>query len=116
MCGGRCEGTDRGDGEFGHTGISKGLLHPGVGVKLPRLLAEDQIRADAPAREVPHTVRTLVAVGTGVEVLRAGVTGILQKSDQEEVILKSLGTKAEVLIEAANLLVVEINVEELVLP
>ena len=66
--------------------------------------------------EVPHALGVLVAVGVGVEVPRAVVAGLLEQLDQEEGVLDVLRAEAQVLVVAADLLAVEVDVEELAVP
>ena len=74
---------------------------------------EDQVRAHAAAREVPDAVGVLGAVRVRVEMPRAVVAGLFEQLDDEEQRLDRLGSEPQILIEAPEFLVVQIDVEQL---
>ena len=84
-----------------------------VGVELGGFFLEEQICADAAFGEFAHAVVIIGAVGVGVEVERAeGVAVVGEELDEEETLFDVGGAEAEVLVVAAGLLVVEVDVEE----
>jgi len=67
----------------------------------------------ATAGEGPNSNLGLSAERVRIEVLRAAVARLLEQLDQEEGDLEVLGTEAQILIEAAYLLVIKADVEKL---
>src|SRR6187431_2751968 len=72
--------------------------------ELARLLLQDQIGPHAASGERPYAVVVLRAIRVRVEVARALVAGLLEQLDDEEQRLDRLGSKSQILIEAAELL------------
>ena len=88
-------------------------LNAGVTAELLRLVLEDEIRAHAAAREVPHAFLVLGAIRVRVEVARTVVARLLEQLDEKEERLDRLRREAQILIEPAGLLIVEIDVKQL---
>src|SRR5690606_30674446 len=84
-----------------------------VGVELRCLLLEDQVGAHTAASEVLHALVILGAVCVCIEVAAAIVANILKELDQEEGVLWVHRAEAEVLIVAAWVLVVQVDMEQL---
>ena len=84
-----------------------------VGVPAGGALLEDQVGAHAAAGEIADPVVILGAVGVRVEVARRVVADVLEELHQEERRLDVRGAEPEVLIVAAGILVVQIDVEQL---
>src|SRR4051812_32449701 len=89
------------------------LLDLNVRVELRHLLLEDEIGAHAAAREVPDAFLILGAVRMRIKVTHAGPLRVLQQLHQEERRLGILASEAMILIVAAGLLRVEVDVEQL---
>src|SRR3954464_1378230 len=107
-------------GFYGSTGVPTPLreaprerLDLRIGIELRDLLLEDEIGAHAAGREVPDPLLIFRAVRVAVEVPHAGPLRVLEQLDEEERGLRILAAEAMVLIVAAGLLRVEIDVEEL---
>ena len=81
-----------------------------------RALGQRAVGAHAAGGEVPDAGRILAAVGVGVEVERPRVARPLEQADEVEGLLEVLGAEAVVLVEAADPLPVEVDVEELARP
>ena len=109
----RAEPTEPGRGLGGLGEASEKGTDVGVGVPPRRLLLQDEIGAHAAAREVLDALDALGAVGVGVEVARAGVADVLEELHQPERRLGVRGPEPEVLVVAADDLVVQVDVEEL---
>ena len=88
-------------------------LDLGVGVPARRLLLQDQVRPHAAAGEGLDALVVLGAVGVRVEVARAVVADVLEELHQEERGARVGGAEAEVLVVAARILVVQVDVEQL---
>ena len=88
-------------------------LNLGVGVKARDLLLEDEVRAHAVVREVPDALLVFGAVGVAVEVAHARPLGVFEQLHQEEGALLVFAGEAQVLVVAAGLLAVQVDVEEL---
>src|SRR5690606_29070930 len=82
-------------------------------VKLRHVLREDQVAPHAALGKLFDALDVLGAVSVGVKVQRPGVTAVFQHLDQEERLLDVFRSKTQVLVEAADLLIVEVDVEEL---
>ena len=80
------------------------------------LVGQNQVGADAAAGEVPDAVGVFGPVGVGVEVPHAVPPGVLEDLDDVEGVTDPLGAETEVLVELADPLGVEVDVEELLLP
>ena len=74
---------------------------------------QNQVGPHAADRELLHPSVVLGAIGVGVEVTRAGVADILQELHQEERRLRVGRAEAEVLVVAAERLVVQVDVKQL---
>ena len=103
-------------GELGGLGDGQRLLDLGVVVEAARLLREDEVGAHATASEVPHAVGVLGAVGVGVEVAHARPARVLEQLHEVEGVADALGPEPEVLVELADALRVEVDVEQLPVP
>ena len=66
-------------------------------MKSSNCVAKNQIRTNAPAREVPDAFRALGPVRMGVEVPRPVVAGALEQANEVEGFLEVLRAEAEVL-------------------
>src|SRR5439155_18509130 len=84
-----------------------------VAVEALHLGLQDQVGAHAAGGERPHTVFVFGAVGVTVEVAHAGPARVLEQLDEEESPFGIVAPEAEVLIEAADLLAVQVDVEQL---
>ena len=80
------------------------------------LLGQDQVGPHAAPGEVPDAVGVLGAVGVGVEVPHALPPRVLEQLDDVEGVTDAFGAEPEVLVELADPLGVEVDVEELVVP
>ena len=69
-----------------------------------------------PAGEVPDAVGVFGAVGVGVEVPHAVPPCVLEELHDVEGVADALGAEPEVLVELADPLRVEVDVEELAVP
>src|ERR687892_909614 len=95
---------------------SERILDLGVLGEAAGLVPQDEVGAHAAPGEVPHAVGVLGAVGVGVEVPHPVPAGLLQQLRQVEGVANPLAAEAEVLVELADALGVEVDVEELAVP
>ncbi len=84
-----------------------------IGIPLRGLFLQDQVGAHAAARKILDAFVIFGAVGMRIEVTRALVAHIFQELDQEEGGFQVARAKAQVLVIAAGILVVQVDVEEL---
>src|SRR5690349_901930 len=82
-----------------------------VGVEACDLVLEDEVGAHASACEVPHTGLVFGSIRVTVEVSHARPARVLEQLDEEERPLGVLAAEPEVLVEAAGLLRVQVDVK-----
>ncbi len=88
-------------------------LNLGVGVEARHFFLENEVGAHAAAREVPHAGVVFGAIGVAVEVPHAGPARVLEQFHEKERAFHVLAGEAQVLVESARLLGVEVDVKEL---
>ena len=93
--------------------LAEQLLDLGVGVAARDLFLQDQIRAHAPGGEVPHAALVFGPVRVAVEVTHALPTARPRAASRGRTPPSDPRAETEVLIVAARLLVVEVDVKEL---
>jgi hypothetical protein len=84
-----------------------------IGIPANGFFFEDQIGAHAAAGELSYTSVVLGAIGVCVEVTWSRVADVLEEFHQPKCRLQIAGAEAQILVEAAGGLVVEIDVKEL---
>src|SRR5262245_52215631 len=89
--------------------LTQQRLDPGVAGEEPRLLLQEQVGSHAAGGEAPHALDVFRPVGVSVEVPRAVVPGLFEQLHEEEERLDRLRPEPQILIEAARLLIVQID-------
>ena len=93
--------------------LGKQRLDGLVFCKRLRLLLQDQVTPHTPLRKVLDALGIFGAVGMGIEMTRAVVADLLQQFHEEKRRLDVVRSKPEILVVAARILIVEVNMEEL---